>query len=127
MFYIRLEYNTYKKMDAKHQKIINDEYIKGPQKKTIEEIAQRTLQGMNKKNNIDILRDNECYNFTSPITTLLVFLKVQKDIYPERTKKISKTLISPFQKIIDRHTDFSLQLMFDKEGNINKNARNELF
>jgi len=127
--YTGLSDDIKKKMDRRRTRgKLKEDYIRWPSMNDIEKIAKYTLEWLNKKHNIDIIKYKWFKSdFESPITTLLVFLKIKKDINPERTKKISEALIVPFHDLINRHTKFALKLMFDKEWNKNARGKKEFF
>ncbi len=117
------------KMDKRRTRgVIKEDYIRWPNKDDVEKIAALTLEGLNKKHNIDILKCKLFKSaYESPIITLLVFIKIQKEFNSERTKKISEALIPQFHTFINRYTEFSLKLIFDQEGNKNIRGKKDFF
>lgn len=131
MFYDDLDDASYNRLNNIQTRMKEEDYIRGPKMETLEDMAQRIIQNMNKRHNINILEDanGKTYDKTyrSPIKTLLTFIEIQKNVYPERTKEIVRTLIQPFHEFMHQHVNLVLQLVFDKEWNENRRGKKEFF
>ena len=92
---------------------------------SLRDIAQIMLHGMNKKHNIRFLQNSLVY--VDPIKTLLVFIKVKNDIYPERTRQVAESLLPSFHKLINAHTEGLLRMMFHHSATPNVALKKEFF
>lgn len=74
-------------------------------------IAQRILNGrpdlFTYNVGLGIKRYDQVEN---PIETLLILMKVQKEMFPKRKKKVSATYISKFQVLIQSHAELMIKL-----------------